>query len=87
LESSWFVASQKTRPTAPWPHAYQTNSESTPSGLIASSAPVNESAPAGELNRVHVAASQLGRLRRCLFLRGIERVKVQPMPFPAETKG
>ena len=51
------------------------------------SAPVNESVPAGELNRIHVAASQLGRLRCCLFLRGIQRVKVQTMPFPAEIKG
>jgi hypothetical protein len=27
LESSWFVASQETPPTAPWPHPCQTNSE------------------------------------------------------------
>ena len=29
---------------------------------------IGESVPAGELNRVHVATSQLGRLRRGFFL-------------------
>ena len=50
------------------------------------SASVSESVAAGELNRVKVATSQLGRLRRCLFLRSIERVKVKAMSFPTEIK-
>ena len=50
------------------------------------SAAIDESVPASEPNRVHVAASQLGRLRSGLCLCGIERVEVQTMPFPAEIK-
>ena len=50
------------------------------------SAAVGESVLAGELDRVHVATSQLGRLRCGLCLCGIERVEVQAIAFPAQIK-
>lgn len=47
---------------------------------------IGESVLAGELDRIHVATSQLGRLRCSLCLCGLERVKVQTIPFSAEIK-
>jgi hypothetical protein len=46
------------------------------------SATVSESVSAGKLNRIYITTSQLGCLRRCLFLGVTQRAKFNRCRFP-----